>query len=431
MSEAFMTRRRFSAGLLAAGAMAVAPRSVRAQAAPKDRIRAAVFGCRNRGHQVALAFDASGRFDVTDVYDCDSACFETAAQKLKGRISKMPRFDKDFRRALDDKSVDAVVVATPDHWHALMAVMAIEAGKHVYLEKPASFNIDDGKAIVAAQKRHPKLVVQVGTQQRSGRHFRDAANFIRSGGIGKVGFARAWFTTQRGTVKVVPDADPPATLDYDLWCGPAPKRPYNPEKLHYNWHYMRDYGTGDAGNWGGHWLDTVRMLAGLDLPTAAMGLGGRYVTNDAKEWPDTATVLYEYPKLTVVWEMRYWSSYGVNGMGGGAEIRGEKGTVIIDRGGWKLFADDARNAAPREYGASPLEEPHVENFADCITGNARPAAGIVEGHKSAILCHLANIASTFNRRIEFDPRAESIINDAEAARMMGREYRRPWKMPTG
>lgn len=428
MSNQTITRRQFSAGLLAAGAVALTGRKAKAQAvASGPHPRICVIGSRYRGWQLAAGFHRSGRFDVPVICDCDSACYDFAMQQIKDIIPTPPKHVQDFRKVLDDKSIDAVAIATPDHWHALMAVMALEAGKHVYLEKPASFNIDDGKMIVAAAKRHPKQVIMVGTQQRSGQHFKDAKAFIDSGGLGKIGFARAWMTAPRGFIKKVPDTAPPTTMDYELWVGPAPFHPYNSEKVHYNWHFIRDYGSGDAGNWGGHWLDTVRWLANLDLPKSVMGLGGQYIVQDAKEWPDTQTVIYEYPGLTVLWELRQWSTYGINNRGIGSEIRGEKGTIVIDRDGWTFTPNgDPKLVTPETHGTSQMEEPHLLNFAECIAGTAKPAASIVDGHKSAILCHLANIATTFGRKIEFDPATE-MIKDPEAAKMSGREYRKPWE----
>jgi len=288
------------------------------------------------------------------------------------------------------------------------------------------FNIDDGKAKVAAQKRHPELTVAMGTQQRSGRHFKDAKAFIDAGKLGKIAFARAWLSGGRHLVKAVPDSDPPASLDYNLWVGPATYRPYNEEKLHYNWHFMRDYGTNDAGNWGAHYLDIVRWFADLDLPRAVSGFGGKYVVNDEKEWFDTQTAMFRYPGLTVVWEMRHWTATGVNDRGTGAELRGDKGSIVIDRGGWTFYP---KEGDPVKHGPSPLDEPHVANFADCIAGNAKPSAGIVDGHKTAVLCHLANISTLFSRQLEFDPASQTIKNDPQASALCGREYRSPWKLP--
>jgi len=395
-------------------------------AGASERIRAGVIGVRNRGWQDAENLHQSGRFDIAALCDCDTASFDFAMTRLEKILPARPRFEQDFRRVLDDKSIDAVILATPDHWHALMTVLALEAGKHVFIEKPASFNIDDGKAMVVAQQRHPRLVVAMGTQQRSGQHFKDARSFIEAGEIGKVAFARAWMVDKRVVVKKVPDSDPPTGFKYDLWVGPAPLHPYNEEKVHYNWHFMRDFGTNDAGNWGGHWLDTVRWFLNLDLPTAAAGFGGKYVVHDEKEWFDTQTVMFRYPDLTVIWELRHWNDQGIQGMGTGAEFRGDKGTVFIDREGWTFQPGSGR---PITHPGGALDSPHVKNFADCIAGGARPSADIVEGHKTAVLCHLANIATLFNRQVAFDPAAQAIRNDPEAAKLMGREYRPPWKMP--
>lgn len=391
-----------------------------------ERIRVGVIGTRNRGWQDAEFFQKTGRFEIAALCDCDDACLNAAMGKIEKILPAKPIMAKDFRRVLDDKSIDVAVITTPDHWHALMTVMALEAGKHVYVEKPASFNINDGKAMVAAQQRRPSLVVAMGTQQRSGRHFKDAKAFIDGGGLGKIGFARAWMAGNRVIVNRVPDSEPPKGFDYDLWIGPAPMRPYNSEKVHYNWHFMRDYGTNDAGNWGGHYLDIVRWFADLDLPTAVSGCGGKYIVQDEKEWFDTQTALFHYPNLTVVWEMSHWNAVGVRGMGTGAEIRGEKGTLFIDRGGWTFQPEKGE---PVKHPSSDLEEPHALNFADCIAAGAKPAAGIVEGHKTAVLCHLANIATLFNRTIRFDPKSQVIQDDVQAAALQDREYRKGWSMP--
>ena len=391
-----------------------------------ERISIAVIGCRNRGWQIAHAFQRCGRFNVVAMADCDTAMFDIAWKRLAKVIPHKPRFVQDFRELINDPKIDAIAIAAPDHWHALMTVMALEAGKHVYVEKPASFNIDDGKAMVAAQKRHPDLVVAVGTQQRSAQHFRDAKKFISEGGLGKVAFARAWVSGGRVVVNKVPDTKPPTTLDYGMWVGPAGMRPYNKEKLHYNWHFMRELGTNDAGNWGAHYLDIIRWYGDLDLPTAAMSSGGKYVVQDEKEWFDTQTTLFQYPEMTVVWEMRHWTSTGIEGMGTGAELRGDKGTILIDRSAWTFFP---KKGAPVRHPGSAPDDPHVTNFADAVAGKATPAAPIEEGHKTAVLCHLANISTLFGRTIRFDPAQQTILDDPEAAAMMWREYRKPWTMP--
>ncbi len=369
---------------------------------------------------------SSGQFNVLTVCDCDDTMLDDAEKELEGKTAVKVRREKDFRSILDDKSIDAVVVATPDHWHALMTLMALDAGKHVYLEKPASFNIADGKAMVAAQEKYPDLVVQVGTQQRSGKHFMAAREFIASGALGKIAFCRASFVTNRHQVPIVPDSDPPAHLDYEMWIGPAAMRPYNEECLHYNWHFMHDYGTGDMGNWGAHWMDVLRMLLGLGLPNSVSAYGGQFVVPDAKEWPDTQTVLYEFPELTLLWELRHWSSFMPGaGHGNQCEINGEKGSILIDRRGWTFYPNE-KDAKPEKHGGSDLEGAHAINFAEAIRGEAKPTTPIQEGHKSAVLCHLGNIAATLNRQVRFDPEKQEVLDDPDAVAMVSREIRAPW-----
>ncbi len=310
-----------------------------------------------------------------------------------------------------------------------MTIMALQAGKHVYIEKPLSYNINEGKAMVAAQRKYPRQTVLVGTQQRSTRHFVEVKEFVESGALGKIGFARAWITNDKGALPRVPDGDPPASLDYDLWLGPAPYRPYNKYRGHYNWHFMRDTGTGYMANWGAHWLDIVRWFLGLDLPDAVSSHGVKLI-DDIKEWPDTHTVLFEYPGLTVLWEQRIWTEYGLNGKGSGVELHGDRGAMFINRRGWTFYPKGTKGKAiPHEGRPDFMTERHIEHFAACMRGESKPIAGVDEGHRTAILCHLGNIAATVHRRLEFDGKGQEIKGDAEAAGYMGRQYRDPWRLP--
>lgn len=415
-----LSRRAF-VGASAAAVTAVFTAGKRVSA--NDRIGFAVIGCRNRGHQDAASFITTGQFALRTLCDCDTTMLDRARSELGEEVAGACAVESDFRRVLDDPDVDAVVISTPDHWHAAMTVMALDAGKHVYVEKPASYNIGDGKLMMRAAQAHPKLMVQVGTQQRSGRHFMDAKRFIDEGGLGDVAFARAWIAHTRERIDAIPDTPPPAHLDYEMWVGPAPMHLYNEHLTHYNWHWVRDWGTGEMGNWGAHWLDVARWLVGLDLPRAVTGHGGQFVTQDVKQWPDTQTVLYDYPDVTLVWEQRLWTDYSINGMRNGVEIGGEKGTLLIDRGGWTFHPRDGER---EQHGSSDLERAHAQNFADAIRGDAAPTAPMVEGHKSAVLCHLGNIATVLNRRVAFDGATETIVGDEEAAAWEWREYRAPW-----
>ena len=424
-----ITRRDFSAGLLGAGALAAVRQSKLNAFAANETMRTAVIGCRTRGPQLAKRVIAANHLKLAALCDCDADVLKHARKYIAHDMPVPPgvRDVKDFRRVLDDPSIDVVFIATPDHWHAVMTIMALQAGKHVYIEKPASFNINEGKAMVAAQQKYKSQTVQVGSQQRSARHFAEAKQFIDAGGLGRVAFARAWITNDKGTLPPVPDSAPPTSLDYDLWLGPAPFRPYNKNRLHYSWHFMRDTGTGYMANWGAHWLDVVRWFLDIDLPSAVSSHGVKLI-DDIKEWPDTHTVLYEYPDITVLWEQRIWTTYGVHDKSCGVEFHGDRGVMFIDRHGWTFY--------PK--GGKPVEHPgtedfmtirHVENFVECIRGNAKPAASIEQGHHTAILCHLGNMAATVQRRLKFDPATQTIQNDAEATDLMSRQYRAPWSLP--
>jgi predicted dehydrogenase len=212
-------------------------------------------------------------------------------------------------------------------------------------------------------------------------------------------------------------------MDYEMWVGPAPFQPYNPEKVHYNWHWQREYGTGEMGNWGAHWLDVCRWFAGVDYPNAASGQGGQFLVDDIKEWPDTQTVVYEFPKLTMLWEQRIWTGYGINGKRSGSEVGGDKGSIVIDRGGWTFYPKDGD---PVEHHGSELNVAHAVSFAEAIRGDGPSTAPIEEGYKSAVLCHLGNIVATVGRRVEFDATSQRIVNDEEASALEDRAYRAPW-----
>jgi len=425
-----MSRRGF---LTSTAALSVLAAAQSRPASANERVSVAIVGCHNQGILLTESFLKTGLFDVRALCDCDTAMFSHLRGKLAEKnnpecvLSPDCKEIQDFRRVLDDDEIDAVVIATPDHSHALLTCWALEAGKHVYVEKPASFNIADGKAMVAAQRKHPDKTVLVGTQQRSGSHFQEARAFVQSGGLGKVGFCRAFCIHERKSLGAVPDSEPPETLDYDMWLGPAPYRPFNKMRVHYNWRFFRDYGTGEMGNWGAHWLDIVLWYLGLGLPKSVTGLGGQYITKDIKEWPDTQTVLYEYPELTVLWELRLWSKKAPGLLSGSAaELCGEKGTLFISRKGWTFYPNDGE---PEEHGGSEQEVAHARNFSESIRGIAKPIAPLEEAHLCAMLCHYGNIAATVNRRLEIDVETATIKNDVEAQVMESREYREPWRLP--
>jgi len=415
-----LTRRRFlhssAAGLTALAAAGAADK-------PSEKVRLAVMGLRNRGKQLAQGFCAFDDVEVAYLVDPDANVLAPAMKSVEQKQKRAPKTEKDIRKVLEDKDVDAVVVAAPDHWHALATVWACQAKKHVYVEKPLSHNLVEGRRMVEAARKYQR-VVQVGTQRRSAPHFQSAAEFVRKGSLGKVPFARTWIAGDRKTIGKAKDGDAPAGVDYDLWLGPAPARPFNPNRFHYNWHWFWDYGTGELGNNGIHALDVARMCLGLDAPTRVTSGGGKFYYDDDQETPDTQVATFDFPGCTVVWEHRIWSKTGFAGEPWGIALYGEKGTLVFDKKGWHV--EDGVEASDK---AADVEKPHLRNFLDCLKDGKRPNADVEEGHRSTRLCHLGNIAFRTGRALRFDAESETIPGDKEAARLLGRAYRDPFILP--
>jgi predicted dehydrogenase len=362
--------------------------------------------------------------DVDCAYVCDvdeGLCAE-ALKAMASRQKRAPRVEKDIRRVLDDKNVSALVVAAPDHWHALATIWACQAGKHVYVEKPVSHNLIEGRRMVEAARRHNR-VVQVGTQRRSSSHGASAAELVRSGKLGKIAFARASIAGNRPTIGHQKDTTVPKGVDYDLWLGPAPQRPFNPNRFHYKWHWFWDYGTGELGNNGIHALDLIRWVLDLDSPSRISAGGGKFFYEDDQETPDTMLVTYDFPNCSVSWEQRLWSR---ERPASSVILYGERGTLIFDDQGWRV--QDGIDASDKE-GDRNIEKAHQVDFLECLKNARRPHADIEEGHKSTRLCHLGNIAFRTGRALRFDAKTETCIDDAAANRLLGRSYRKPFVLP--
>src|SRR5262249_4869529 len=294
---------------------------------------------------------------------------------------------------------------------------------HVYVEKPASHNLVEGRRMVEAARKYDR-VVQLGTQRRSMAHFASAAEFVRSGQLGKVPFARCWIAGNRKTIGHKADAAVPKGVDYDLWLGPAPERPFNPNRFHYNWHWNWDYGTGELGNNGIHALDVARWALGLDAPQRITAGGGKYFYDDDQQTPDTMVVTFDFPGTALVWEHRIWSKTGFACETFGTGLYGEKGTLVFDKKGWHV--EDGVKASDK---GTDREEAHLRNFLDCVRDHKRPNADVEEGHKSTRLCHLGNIAYRTGHVLRFDARTETVLDDALANKLLGRTYRKPFALP--
>jgi predicted dehydrogenase len=396
----------------------------RAAAAPNDRVRVAVMGARIRGKFHLSAFPAQPNVEVTHLIEPDANLVPAALEVLAKKQKEPPKVETDVRRVLEDDSVTALVVAAPDHWHALATVWACQAGKHVYVEKPCSHNLVEGRRMVQAARKYNR-VVQVGTQRRSAEHVLAARDFVRSGGLGKVPFARAWIAGDRKSIGKTADAPVPKGVDYSLWLGPAKERPFNPNHFHYNWHWFWEYGTGELGNNGIHGLDVARFVLGLDAPTRITSSGGKFFYDDDQETPDTQMATFDFPTGTLVWEHRIWAKTGLEGEAFGVALHGEKGTLVFTAKGWEV-----RNGVTASHkAASGNEAAHIKNFLDGIRSGATLNADIEEGHRSTRLCHLGNIAFRLSRTLKFDPATETMPGDAEANRMLAREYRAPFTLP--
>jgi predicted dehydrogenase len=421
-----VTRRQFLKQAGGAAAAAVAGPVILSQRVfgANDRIIMGAIGCGGMGSADIAHFRANPDVEFAAVCDVDQGRLEEAVDKAGGKATPY----HDFRKLLERKDLDAVIVATPDHWHALPTILACESGKDVYCEKPLATSIGEGRAMVNAARRYGR-VVQVGTQQRSGAHFQRAIEIVRSGEIGTVAMCRTWFVANElpDGIGNPPDGNPPPELDYDMWLGPAPKRPYNPNRSHYTFRYFWDYAGGKITDWGTHLIDIIHWGMGVDAPLAVAASGGKYVIPDNRETPDTHEVIFDYPGFTMTFSYRGANEYPMDEHEYGMQFHGTKGTLFVDRGGFKVTPED-NQMQPITSGGSAQNEPHVRNFLDCVKSRARPICDVEITHRTTTACHLGNIALLAGRKIYWDRDNERIIGDEEANRFLCKPYRAPWHL---
>jgi len=425
----FLTESSFAAAIAAGTWSAATPT---AASSPNDQIQVVIVGVNGRGRQLAEGFASLDGAHVAAIADVDQRVLPPIVNLVTEKQGSKPRTISDFRTLLDDPGFDAFVFAVPDHWHALATILACQAGKDVYVEKPASHNIREGTAMVAAARKYGR-VVQHGTQSRSRAHIRSAVQAMREGLIGDVLMAKAINNQLREPIgRTADEPSPPPDVDYDLWLGPAPKRPFNPNRFHYNWHWIWDYGTGDIGNDGVHQIDIARWALGVEDPVAITSAGGQYFYNDDHQTPDTQIVTWEFPNTTLVYEMRLWARYvvGRSRQSTCCEFYGTKGFVRLDYYGWEAFG--LQNKPLRsERPSDELDPPHLQNFVDCVRAGKPDGlnAEIREGHLSSRLAHMGNIAQRVKRRLAFDAGTESFIDDVEANALLSREHREGFDIP--
>lgn len=438
-----MNRRHFLRHVSTSALLTAAPGALPriARAAPGNRLRAGMIGAAGRASALNRYFAANPEVEIAAIADVDlrklPATVE-AVTKLQGRA---PRTVQDYRRLMDDSSLDVIVIGTPDHWHAIPTIQACMAGKDVYVEKPDAHNIVEGLRMIAAGKKFQR-VIQVGSQHRTTERILSMQAFIREGHLGKCLVAKAWESSRQGAIGRPADGTAPAEVDYDLWQGPAPERPFNPNRFHGRWRWFFDYGTGDLGNDGIHRLDFAicamnAALAAegrppLGLPRKISALGGKWYFDDAQEWPDTMQVAYEYdlsPPRLLTYEMRVWAPHKYHGESEAAAIYGDQGYLIIGNRGWRAY--DAKDQLIKQMPGDSDAAPHVQNFIDCVKSRRRPACDLeTVGHPASVLCHAGNISWRVGRSLVMDPATETFIGDPEANALRGRaEWRKPYVLP--
>ena len=427
-----VTRRSFLGSGLAGGALLGLPAgtyhaALLAQDKPSEKIR---IGCIGLGGQGRGNMNAVVK-NVVAVCDVDKDHLASAASALEKGGTK-PLTAGDYRRLLDQKDVDAVLISTPDHWHALPTIHACQAGKDVYCEKPLTLFVAEGRAMVEAARQN-KRIVQTGSQQRSAREFRQACELVRNGALGqltavKVGLPGPnWESRAKGKT-AVPDSDPPPALDYEFWLGPAPKRPFNENRTHYLFRFFWDYSGGQQTNFGAHDLDIAQWGLGMD-DSGPVGIQGSatFNKNGWFETPETAKLVYTYAT-----GVRVLCSLGSGGYPGGVTFEGEKGTIHVRRGGLTVTINGEKAADPYALPTGDVKlyasSSHHGNWLDCIRTRKLPICDVEIGHRSATVCHLGNIAIRTGRKLTWDPARETIAGDEAAAAMLRRPYREPWKL---
>ena len=404
------------------------------QAAGADRpLSVGLVGCGGRGTYLAGVFKSNPNVKLSWLCDADSE----RLSKAKAWPEQNPQTTGDLREMLRDDSLDAVIVATPDHWHAPAAIMACDAGKHVYVEKPCSHSIREGRLLVDAARRN-KRVVQHGTQVRSTDMMIDAVKLLREGIIGEVKISKAWNIQRRGNIGHKVPGKAPAELDYDTWVGPAPMIPYQDNRVHHGWHWWYHFGTGDMGNDGVHDIDYARWGLGVEThPSKISATGGKYFFDDDQEFPDTQQVSFEYPgdgkpgsQRMLIYEQRLWSTSYPHNVDSGVEFYGTEGQMFLSRRG-KIEVTGPRNAriTVKTEPEAQNAEKHVANFLECVRTGARPNGEIELGHLTTSLCHLGNLAIRVGRTLHFDPKSEHVIGDDEADALVTRKYRDHWGTP--
>ncbi|NQU86042.1 MAG: Gfo/Idh/MocA family oxidoreductase [Mariniphaga sp.] len=405
-----------------------------------EKIRVSVMGVNSRGNALAQNFASQPNSEVAHVCDVDSRAIIKCVNDVKERQELKVEGYGDFRKSLESKDIDAVVIAMPDHWHAPAALISMQAGKHVYIEKPCSHNPREGEILTEGAVKYGK-VIQMGNQRRSWPNVMQGIEELKSGAIGRAYFGKGWYTNNRGPIGIGKEESIPEWLDWDLWQGPAPRQAYKDNIVHYNWHWLWHWGTGEALNNGTHMVDLLRWGMGVDYPVRVSSNGGRFRYNDDWETPDTQVISFDFKEgVSMTWEGRSCNGKRIEGSSAGAMFFGEEGSLLLPGGNDYTIFDlkgdivkkvkddssvDARNKVnPAEF----LDAFHIQNFFNAIKNDEKLNADIDSGHKSTLLVQLGNIAQRVGNSLDIDSATGHILNDKKANRLWSRQYEKGWEM---
>lgn len=424
-------RAALSAGVLSSGAAKVL--------GANEKVILGVIGCGGQGTADMLEFIRAGGVEIAAVCDVDSDHVQSAQKECEKRERRKPEGFKDYRKLLERKDINAVLIATPDHWHALPFIAACEAGKDIYCEKPLAQNFIETRTMLAAARKY-NPVIQINTWQRSLPHFQEAIRFVRSGALGKITINRGWFNCPAdGWLKPIGNQkpqNPPPSLDWDFWLGPAPQVPYKPNRCHFNWRWFYDYGGCLMTDWGVHVLD-IALLAMQDMaPVEARGVGGKWFLTDDRETPDTQQAYYKFKDWILNWETRLNNGRGLDGgKDHGTEFIGNNGSLIVDRGGVQYFPERSGVEKPKTGNAQNSVKlgmsPHFENFLACLKTREKPNSDVESMARVTMICQLGNMATMTGKTVLWDAEKLDVVNKADVENCIAywRPYRNPWTLP--
>jgi predicted dehydrogenase len=438
------------AGWGGAGGGAARPRAAPPTAGPpppSEKIRLILIGAGSRGNQLLDSFLPRPEAEIVGIVDVDDQHAGKTADRVKKAKGNTPDSARDYRAMLDRKDVDGVIIATPDHWHALPSIHAVMAGKDVYVEKPVAHNVAEGQAMLRAARKTNKIMA-VGTQQRSSPHFQRAVEIVRSGALGKVFWVQTWNYENISPTGIgnYPDGDAPSSVDYDRWLGPAPARPFNPNRFHLLFRCFFDYAGGMMSDWGVHLNDIVLWALNAKGPKSVYTTGGILTSDDNRDTPDTMQVVYEFPECVLTYSMRKGNGLKLNGHDYGILFCGTDGSLMLDRSGFEVIPDHTvlpygiklvhGDRPLRKIGLKPEkakgvdgQDAHVKNFLECVKTRALPTTDIEIAHRSTNTCHLGNISYKLGRKLEWDVDTETCKNDSEANALLKREPRKGYELP--